>query len=59
MKITQQDGEFRPVAIILETQEEMGILWDMMLRVKRASDKDKEFEMACAISDWISNKAHL
>jgi hypothetical protein len=59
MKITQQGAEFVPITITLETKEEAAMLWDMMLKISRETKKQPEFEMATAISDWITNEAHL
>lgn len=59
MKITQQGAEFVPITLVLETKEEASLLWDMMLKISRESEKPSEFEMATAISDWITNEAHL
>ncbi len=59
MKITQQGAEFVPITVVLETKEEASRLWDMMLKITRETKDAKQFEMACAISDWITNKAHL
>lgn len=59
MRLQQQNNGFSPIAIVLETQRDLEVFWDMVLRIKRCSDKDEEYEMACTISDWISNEAHL
>lgn len=59
MKITQQGAEFVPITLVLETKEEASLLWDMMLKVTQETKDAKQFAMACAISDWITNEAHL
>lgn len=59
MKLMQQNNGFSPVALVLETQRDLEVFWDMVLRIKKCSDKDEEYEMARKISDWISNEAHL
>ena len=59
MKIAQHGATFAPITMTLETKEEATLLWDMMLKVKRETKDAKQFEMASAIADWITNEAHL
>jgi hypothetical protein len=59
MRLQQQNNGFSPIAIVLETQRDLEVFWDMVLRIKQCSDKDEEYEMARTISDWISNEARL
>lgn len=59
MKMMQQEGDFRPIALVLETPEEAAALWDLMLGVKRTTENETVYQMAVKISDWISNRAHL
>lgn len=50
---------FSPIAVILESRDDVKIFWDMVLRIRKCTDKDSEYRMAIKISDWISNEAHL
>lgn len=59
MKLHQEKGGFSPIALVLETRRDVEIFWDMMLRIKKCTDKDSEYEMSIKISDWLSNEAHL
>lgn len=59
MKLHQQNAAFNPVTIVFETQRELEVFWDMVLRIKKFTDKDAEYEMARIISNWISNNAKL
>jgi len=59
MKLQQENDGFSPIAIILETRDDVKVFWDMTLRLKRCTEKDIEYQMAVKISDWLSNEAHL
>jgi len=59
MKLQQQNNGFSPIALVLETRHDVEIFWDMVMRVKKCTDKDSEYQMAAEISDWLSNEAHL
>ena len=59
MKLHQENDGFSPIAVVLETKEDAVVFWDMINRVKRATDRDAEYEMALEISDWLSNEAKL
>lgn len=59
MRLQQQNNGFSPIAIVLETQRDLEVFLDMVLRVRQCSDKDEEYEMARTISYWISNEARL
>jgi len=57
MKITQQEKDFAPITIVIETAEEAEVLW-AAIRCFRASDpRDKQ--RLIEISDWFSTKAKL
>ena len=57
MKITQQEKDFAPITIVIETAEEAEGLW-AAIRCFRASDpRDKQ--RLIEISDWFSTKAKL
>ena len=59
MKILQENIEFCPIAVVLETKRELEVFWDIMIRVKKCTDKNDEYEMAVKISDWLTTEAHL
>lgn len=59
MKLMQQDGGFRPIAIVLETEADAITFWDMVMRVEKCTDVEAEHDMAVKISNWFSNQAHL
>ena len=59
MKPHQENDGFSPIALVLETRRDVEIFWDMVLRIKKCTDNDAEYEMAGKISDWLSNEAHL
>ena len=54
MKV-EQDADFKPIVITLETREEALIFWDIMLGNKDANTKDFMTRM----SNWFSEEAHL
>jgi len=58
MKILQEETKFSPVAIILETREDVGTFWDLIAcaRCDEGSDADA---LLIKISDWLSNEANL
>ena len=59
MKMLQENKGFSPVAIVLQSHEEVEIFWNMLLRVSRCADVENEVTMAIKISDWLSTEAHL
>ena len=59
MKLHQENDGFSPIALVLETRHDVEIFWDIILRVRKCTDKDAEYEMAVKISDWLSKEAHL
>jgi len=59
MKLMQHEGNFRPIAIVLETEEDAATFWDMVLRIEKCTDVEAEHDMAVKISNWFSNQAKL
>ena len=59
MKMMQQEGNFKPIALVLETEQEAQTLWGIVLRIKSCTPNDREFAMGQKISDWLSNEAHF
>ena len=59
MKLQQENDGFSPIALVLENREEARVFWDMVLGVKKCTEKDSKYQMAIKISDWLSNEAHL
>ena len=59
MNLHQENDGFSQIAIVLETRKDVEIFWDIMLRIKKCTDKDSEYAMAIKISDWLSNEAHF
>jgi len=57
MKITQQEKDFAPITIVIETAEDAEVLWAAIrcFRASGQSDKQRLIEM----SDWFSNHAKL
>jgi hypothetical protein len=41
MRLQQQNNGFSPIAIVLETQRDLEVFWDMVLRIKQCSDKGR------------------
>lgn len=56
MKV-QQNTEFQPITITLETRDEADLLWYMVSEYVPATSVQKEFKNR--ISDWFSNQAQL
>ena len=59
MKLHQGNNGFSPIAVVLETKRELEIFLDIVIRIKKCTDQNDEYEMAVKISDWLSNEAHL
>gem|GEM_PF-7128081 len=54
MKI-QQDYDFQPMIIIIETAEELNTFRDLLDHGSKKRPADQR-EMACLLSDWICNR---
>jgi len=59
MKLHQENEGFSPISIVLETRGEAQVFWDMLHRIKMATEKDADYEMAKTISSWLMNEAKL
>ena len=57
MKIEQQQ-EFKPITITLETREDANQFWDL-LRYGSSKRQGAVKELGDKLSDWLSNEAHL
>ena len=57
MIIKQDETEFRPITITLDTREEAEAFW-MIIR-RSPVDSDEEAGIAFKISNWFSNHAKL
>ena len=53
MELMQQNKGFDPITLILETQREMDTFKSMVLHIKKSTEKDADYEMACAIIDKL------
>lgn len=57
----QQEGAFRPIALVLETKEDAAQFWDIInqyISVGGAAS-EKTYQVAVRISDWFSKEAKL
>ena len=59
MKLTQENEGFSPISLVLETSEDVITFWDMITLVKQGTDRDRQYQMAVKISDWLSNEARI
>ncbi len=59
MKMMQQEGSFRPIALVLETEEDALLLWDIMSQYIAAGACEGANQMATQISNWFNNEAKL
>lgn len=57
MRIEQQP-EFQPITITLETREEAKQFWDLLLHCSTKRQGPLK-ALATRLSDWFSNEAHL
>lgn len=57
MKLTQEEPEFKPITITLETEEEAACFWDVILAAECPS-KDSH-KLAREISNWFTNEEKL
>lgn len=62
MKVEQQ-AEFKPITITLETRAEAMAIWTALSRTDVVKPNDIEWETGYAalkeLSDWFSNQAHF
>ena len=54
MKIEQDKTEFKPITIILETQEEADAFWDLTESIVVSDTRGDVRVMAMTISNWFS-----
>jgi hypothetical protein len=61
MKMMQQDGNFRPIALVLETEIDALRFWDIINQYVSVGGAASEeaYQMAIKISNWFSNEAKL
>jgi hypothetical protein len=59
MNMLQQETEFKPIEIVLETREEIDLLWEVFNASQEAWLGDKAIAMRRKISDFLSNEAKL
>lgn len=58
MKMLQENKEFSPIAIVLESREDVDAFWFMLICVA-ANPASPGFKLAKKMSDWFSNEAKL
>ena len=60
MKMMQQEGEFRPIALVLETEQDALMLWDIVNYYNSQGGASVgASRLATEISNWFSQEAHL
>lgn len=59
MKFTQQEGAFRPIAVVFETSEEAELFWKIVREMDDFPLGLKERGMLTKISNYFSNEAKL
>lgn len=57
----QQEGAFKPIALVLESQEDALRFWDIINQyiTEGGSASEEAYQMAARISNWFSNEAKL
>ena len=55
MKITKQYNDFNPVAIVLESKEDLKTVWAIMDHTALTVENDASYNMAVEISNWLAN----
>ncbi len=53
MKLMQQNKGFDPITLVLETRRDLEVFQSMILHIKKSTEKDADYEMACAIIDKL------
>lgn len=61
MKMMQQEGPFKPIAIVLETEEDALLFLDIIDQYVTVGVPESEsaYHMAMLISNWFTNEAKL
>ena len=61
MKMMQQEGAFKPIALVLESEEDALRFWDIINQYVSVGGPASEgaYQMAIRISNWFSNEAKL
>lgn len=60
MKLMQQKNMFSPIAIVVESSEDVQALWDLVLFATSPRELSPEArDLAARISNYLSNEAHL
>ena len=61
MKMMQQEGSFRPIALVLETEADALLLWEIIDQYFRTGNATSEeaYQMSIRISSWFNNEAKL
>ena len=59
MKMMQQEGVFRPIAVVLETEADVLMFWDIINQYIAVGGPASEgtYQMAGRVSNWLSNVA--
>lgn len=61
MKMMQQEGAFKPIALVLETEQDALMFWDIIEQYVSVGGPASEetYQMATRINCWFSNEAKL
>jgi hypothetical protein len=61
MKMMQQEGEFKPIALVLETENDALMFLDIINQYVSVGGAASEgaYQMAVRVSNWFSNEAKL
>lgn len=60
MKLMQQDSKFSPIAVVLESEEEVEQFWHLIrLSAHNVNTDDDARSLAIRISNYLSNEAKL
>ena len=54
MKLMKQYNDFNPIALVLESEEELGALWGIVEHAALTVENDALYKMACDISNWLT-----
>ena len=59
MQFVQENKEFQPIAIILETEEEAVAMWDVVVGFRGGVKTEAADDLSRKISNYFSNEAKL
>ena len=55
MKLMKQYNDFNPVAIVIESKEDLKTFWAIIDHAALTVENDALYKMAIEISNWLAN----